>query len=144
MDARPAAAQRFSGFVPHLVLSIFIACAMLLAGWLQFTFHRGQAANLILLIAIAVSGIPLCIELFSEVCKAKLQCRYARRPVHRHRSYPAAVLGCCNSDFNALWRQGSRRVRRAASVLGIGRTLQTHAADCAPGRPRRLHTGRSY
>ena len=69
MDARPTTAQRFSGFAPHLVLSIFVACGMLLSGWLQFALHRGQAANLILLIAIAVSSIPLCIELFSEVLK---------------------------------------------------------------------------
>ena len=69
MDARPTATQWYRGFAPHLALSIFIACGMLLAGWLQFGLHRGPTANIILLIAIAVSSIPLCIELFSEVLK---------------------------------------------------------------------------
>ena len=49
MDARPTPAQWYRGFAPHLALSIFIACGMLVAGWVQFALHRGQAANAILL-----------------------------------------------------------------------------------------------
>ena len=76
--------------------------------------------------------------------EAKLQCRYARCPVDRYRACPAAVLGRGNRHFDALWGQGSRRVRGAASILGIGRTRQTHATHCSPHKPGRFHFGRRH
>src|ERR1035437_8096906 len=69
MDVRPTSPHWYKGFAPHLALSIFIACGMMLAGCTQIAFHHGQAANLILLAAIALSSIPLCIELIGEVLK---------------------------------------------------------------------------
>jgi hypothetical protein len=59
----------YKGFAPHLALSIFIACGMTIAGWLQFAFHHRRAADVALLIAIAGSSIPLCIELITEILK---------------------------------------------------------------------------
>ena len=120
MDARPTAAQRFSGFAPHLVLSIFVACGMLLSGWLQFALHRGQAANLILLIAIAVSSIPLCIELFSEVLKRNfsvdtLAVLSIATAVVLRQYWVAAIVILMLSGGKALEEFA---VRRASSVLG--------------------------
>jgi heavy metal translocating P-type ATPase len=120
MDARPTAAQRFSGFAPHLVLSIFVACGMLLSGWLQFALHRGQAANLILLIAIAVSSIPLCIELFSEVLKRNfsvdtLAVLSIATAIVLQQYWVAAIVILMLSGGKALEEFA---VRRASSVLG--------------------------
>jgi heavy metal translocating P-type ATPase len=120
MDARPTTAQRFSGFAPHLVLSIFVACGMLLSGWLQFALHRGQAANLILLIAIAVSSIPLCIELFSEVLKRNfsvdtLAVLSIATAVVLRQYWVAAIVILMLSGGKALEEFA---VRRASSVLG--------------------------
>src|ERR1035438_9937788 len=120
MDAQPTTAQRFSGFAPHLVLSIFVACGMLLAGWLQFALHHGQTANLILLIAIAVSSIPLCIELFGEVLKRNfsvdtLAVLSIATALILRQYWVAAIVILMLSGGKALEEFA---VRRASSVLG--------------------------
>src|ERR1039457_386334 len=120
MDVRQTSPQWYKGFAPHLALSIFIACGMLIAGWLQFALHRGQTANLILLIAIAVSGIPLCIELFSEVVKRNfsvdtLAVLSIATAVILQQYWVAAIVILMLSGGKALEEFS---VRRASSVLG--------------------------
>src|ERR1019366_1369873 len=120
MDGRPTPANWHRGFAPHLALSIYVACAMLLAGRLQFALHRGQAANLILLIAIAVSGIPLCVELFSEVVKRNfsvdtLAVLSIATAVILQQYWVAAIVILMLSGGKALEEFA---VRRASSVLG--------------------------
>jgi heavy metal translocating P-type ATPase len=120
MDARPAQTDWNKGFAPHLVLSIFIACGMLLAGWLQFALHRGQTANLILLLAIAVSSIPLCIELFGEVLKRNfsvdaLAVLSVATALVLRQYWVAAIVILMLSGGKALEEFA---VRRASSVLG--------------------------
>src|ERR1039458_9007615 len=73
MDGRPTPANWHRGFAPHLALSIYVACGMLLAGWVQFALHRGPTANIILLIAIAVSSSTFCVELVGELLKQNLR-----------------------------------------------------------------------
>jgi heavy metal translocating P-type ATPase len=119
MGAPSTATQRFSGFAPHLVLSILIACGMLAAGWLQFVLHRGQAADLILLIAIAVSSVPLCVELFGEVLKRNfsvdvLAVLSIATALALHQYWVAAIVILMLSGGKALEEFA---VRRASSVL---------------------------
>ena len=120
MDARPTPAYWYRGFAPHLVLSIFVACGMLLAGWVQFALHRGRAANVILLIAIAVSSIPLCIELFGELLKRNfsvdtLAVLSIATAIVLQRYWVAAIVILMLSGGKALEEFA---VRRASSVLG--------------------------
>lgn len=120
MDVRPTSPQWCKGFAPHVALSIFIACGMLLAGWLQFAVHRGQATNLILLIAIAVSSIPLCIELFSEILKRNfsvdtLAVLSIATALVLRQYWVAAIVILMLSGGKALEEFA---VRRASSVLG--------------------------
>src|ERR1039457_1994739 len=120
MDVRQTSPQWYKGFAPHLALSIFIACGMLIAGWLQFALHRGQTANLILLIAIAVSSVPLCIELFSEVLKRNfsvdtLAVLSIATAVVLRQYWVAAIVSLMLSGGKALEEFA---VRRASSVLG--------------------------
>jgi len=120
MDVRVTAAERFRGFAPHLVLSIVVTCGMLLAGWFQLTLHREQTANLILLIAIAVSSIPLCLELFREVLKQNfsvdaLAVLSIATALVLRQYWVAAIVILMLSGGKALEEFA---VRRASSVLG--------------------------
>lgn len=120
MNAQPTPAQWLKGFVPHLALSIFIACGMLLAGCTQFAFHRGQAANLILVIAIAVSSIPLGIELIGEMLKRNfsvdtLAVLSIATALVLRQYWVAAIVILMLSGGKALEEFA---VRRASSVLG--------------------------
>src|SRR5664280_3037033 len=76
--------------------------------------------------------------------EAKLQCRYACCPIHRYRACSTAVLGGGDRDSNALWRQGTGGVRRAAGLFGVGRTRETHATDRSPPGPGRLYLRRRH
>lgn len=120
MDGRPTPAHWYKGFAPHLVLSILVACGMLLAGGLQFAYHHGRAANLVLLIAIAVSSIPLCIELIGEILKKNfsvdaLAVLSIATALVLQQYWVAAIVILMLSGGKALEEFA---VRRASSVLG--------------------------
>src|ERR1017187_2284731 len=120
MDGRPTPANWHRGFAPHLALSIYVACGMLLAGWVQFALHRGPTANIILLIAIAVSSIPLCVELIGEVLKRNfsvdtLAVLSIATAIVLQQYWVAAIVILMLSGGKALEEFA---VRRASSVLG--------------------------
>ena len=120
MDVRPTSPHWYKGFAPHLALSIFIACGMLLAGCTQIAFHHGQAAHLILLAAIALSSIPLCIELIGEVLKRNfsvdaLAVLSIATALVLSQYWVAAIVILMLSGGKALEEFA---VRRASSVLG--------------------------
>jgi heavy metal translocating P-type ATPase len=120
MDARSFSSLWSKGFAPHLVLSIFIACGMLFSGVVQFGLHRGDTANLILLIAIAVSSIPLCLELFGEILKRNfsvdtLAVLSIATALILRQYWVAAIVILMLSGGKALEEFA---MRRASSVLG--------------------------
>ena len=108
------------GLAPHVALSIFIASAMLVAGGVHFALHRAQTVTLILLIAIAISSIPLCIELIREVLKRNfsvdaLAVLSIITAVVLQQYWVAAIVILMLSGGKALEEFATRR---ASSVLG--------------------------
>jgi len=120
MNPRPTPTHWYKGFAPHLALSIFIACGMLLAGCTQIVFHHGQLHILILLSAIALSSIPLCIELIGEMLKRNfsvdtLAVLSIATALVLRQYWVAAIVILMLSGGKALEEFA---VRRASSVLG--------------------------
>ena len=60
------------GDLAHVVVSLIAAAGIAAALSAQLLFHHRQFVHLVLVVAIAVSGIPLCIELIRELLKRNL------------------------------------------------------------------------
>src|SRR5450631_3113576 len=55
--------------VPHYAVAAFILAGMLVAGSAQFFLHDYHTATLLLLTAVAITALPLCVELVREISK---------------------------------------------------------------------------
>ena len=60
------------GDLAHIVVSFIATAGIAAALSMQILFHHRQFVHLILVVAVALSGIPLCIELIRELLKRNL------------------------------------------------------------------------
>lgn len=71
-EGLPKVTRWLWGDLAHLGVSILAALGIAAALSAQFLFHHPTAVTLILIIAIAMAGIPLSIDLFRELFKGNL------------------------------------------------------------------------
>jgi heavy metal translocating P-type ATPase len=110
----------FKGSTIHAAVSMFISAGMLAALSARFIFHHQQAVNLVLLVAIVFSSIPLCIELTLEILKRNfsvdiLAALSIITALVLHQYWVASLVILMLSGGKALEEYATRR---ASSVLG--------------------------
>jgi heavy metal translocating P-type ATPase len=120
MQDAPLSTRWFAGPMVHGIVSIIISVGMLTALGALLIFHHMQAVNVILLVAIAVSALPLLIETTREVLRLNFSVDILAvlsifTAMQLRQYWVAAIVILMLSGGKALEEMATRR---ASSVLG--------------------------
>ena len=119
-QSSPTLDQWLRGSVAHRTVAIVISVGMLAALCALLVFHHKQAVSTILLIAIAISALPLAIETARAVSKLNFSVDILAflsivMALVLHEFWVAAIIILMLSGGKALEELATRR---ASSVLG--------------------------
>ena len=122
------------GDLAHVVVSFFAAASIVAALSTQLLFHHRQAAHLILVVAIAVSGIPLGIELIRELLKRNLSVDILAvlsivTSLVLHQYWVAAIVILMLSGGKALEEFAMRRASSVLSALAKRMPQNAHRLE---------------